>query len=172
MSSLHTDLLQQAKDLLNKEPKRPRQASLRRAVSDAYYALFHLLTDEATRLLVSGNSPERQHLRQWLRRAFAHNTMKSVSNSFSQRQLPEQLRRAGAGTDVPADLRQVAQAFVDLQQARHVADYDHLHNYTRNNARDYVQQAEQAFAAWRRVKRTPLADVYLVALLAQGNVRG
>jgi hypothetical protein len=33
------DLLEQAKHLANREKKRPRQASLRRAVSTAYYAL-------------------------------------------------------------------------------------------------------------------------------------
>jgi len=42
------DLLEQAKHLANREPKRPEQASLRRAVSTAYYALFHLLVSEAT----------------------------------------------------------------------------------------------------------------------------
>jgi len=36
------DLLEQAKHLAIREKKRPRQASLRRAVSTAYYALFHL----------------------------------------------------------------------------------------------------------------------------------
>jgi uncharacterized protein (UPF0332 family) len=41
-------LLEQAKHLANREKKRPRQASLRRAVSTAYYALFHLLIYEAT----------------------------------------------------------------------------------------------------------------------------
>jgi uncharacterized protein (UPF0332 family) len=37
------DLLEQANHLANREPELPRQASLRRAVSAAYYALFHLL---------------------------------------------------------------------------------------------------------------------------------
>ncbi len=60
--SLHDDLLEQAKHLANREPRRPKQASLRRAISAAYYALFHLLVDEATKLLAvdfehCGNSP-------------------------------------------------------------------------------------------------------------------
>ena len=37
------ELLKQAFLLLNKESKNPTQASLRRSVSTAYYALFHLL---------------------------------------------------------------------------------------------------------------------------------
>jgi hypothetical protein len=44
---LAEDLLQQAWYLAKKERKTPRQASLRRAVSTAYYALFHFLVDEA-----------------------------------------------------------------------------------------------------------------------------
>lgn len=45
--SFADDLLTQAYHLANKERKNPKQASLRRAVSTAYYALFHLLIDEA-----------------------------------------------------------------------------------------------------------------------------
>ena len=43
------DLLEQARHLANREPKRPKQASLRRAVSAAYYTLFHLLCIETAR---------------------------------------------------------------------------------------------------------------------------
>ena len=43
----HDDLLRQALQLVRKEPRNPKQASLRRAVSTAYYALFHLLISEA-----------------------------------------------------------------------------------------------------------------------------
>ena len=56
--TLANDLLAQAKHLATKEPRRPRDASLRRAVSSAYYALFHLLTAEASKLLVSGSDRE------------------------------------------------------------------------------------------------------------------
>lgn len=52
--SLHTDLLKQATILATREPRRPFQASLRRAASAAYYALFHLLVEEGTRLMLSG----------------------------------------------------------------------------------------------------------------------
>ena len=43
------DLLEQARHLANREPKRPKQASLRRAVSTAYYAMFHLLSMETAK---------------------------------------------------------------------------------------------------------------------------
>ena len=65
--SLHHDLLEQAKHLTGRERGRPKQASLRRAVSTAYYALFHLLVDEATRCWSS--DPK---LRRLVGRAFSH----------------------------------------------------------------------------------------------------
>jgi len=42
------DLLELAQQLADLHPESPHQASLRRAVSTAYYALFHLLISEAT----------------------------------------------------------------------------------------------------------------------------
>jgi hypothetical protein len=44
----HNDLLEQAIDLIHYKPSDPNQAALRRAVSTAYYALFHLLISETT----------------------------------------------------------------------------------------------------------------------------
>lgn len=46
---LADDLLQQADHLATYEGVTPSQASLRRALSTAYYALFHLLIEEAAR---------------------------------------------------------------------------------------------------------------------------
>ena len=46
--TLANDLPAQAKHLASRERGRPRQASLRRAASAAYYALFHLLIREAS----------------------------------------------------------------------------------------------------------------------------
>jgi uncharacterized protein (UPF0332 family) len=52
--SLAADLVDQAAHLTALERGRPKQASLRRAVSSAYYSLFHLIVDDASRYLVVG----------------------------------------------------------------------------------------------------------------------
>jgi uncharacterized protein (UPF0332 family) len=46
--ALHDDLLDQAQHLALGEPQRPKQASLRRAVSASYYALFHCRRPQGT----------------------------------------------------------------------------------------------------------------------------
>jgi uncharacterized protein (UPF0332 family) len=70
------DLLQQAHHLARYETS-PSQASLRRAVSTAYYALFHLLLEDT--VLRWQGSPE---ARSGLQRAFDHGPMKTVSLQF------------------------------------------------------------------------------------------
>jgi hypothetical protein len=65
-------MLEQSRDLANREPKRPRQASLRRAVSTAYYALFHLLATETTK------NWKRPAERFTLARMFEHTSMGKV----------------------------------------------------------------------------------------------
>lgn len=159
--SFHTDLLTQARSLVTREPRRPRQASLRRAVSSAYYALFHLLVHEASRF-VTGPNAELRHL---VGRAFVHGEMNKASKSFSGGSLPRKYDAVSKGRAVPAQLRDVAQAFVDLQQARHDADYNLAMSLTRSEARDLVDRTEQAFQDWHSVREHELARLYLMCLL-------
>lgn len=66
------DLLQQADYLAGYEGTNPSQTSLRRAVSTAYYALFHLLIEDAASRW--SGPPES---RTGLERGFQHGSMKN-----------------------------------------------------------------------------------------------
>lgn len=68
----HDDLLAQALQLIQVAP--PSQLTLRRAVSAAYYAVFHFLIAEATSNWAS------IPLRTALGRAYDHGVMKTASN--------------------------------------------------------------------------------------------
>jgi hypothetical protein len=161
--ALHQDLLLQARLLAYHEPKKPKQASLRRAVSTSYYALFHLLTSEASDRLITGAG--RRDLRALVRRAFEHSVMIQACREFSKPNAGR-LESGLGGTVVPAALKDVAQVFVDLQQARHDADYNVSRTFTRSEVKDLVQLAEQAFLDWKTVRKSIPADVFLAALLA------
>src|SRR5579863_4007092 len=78
------DLLEQARHLANREPKRPRQASLRRAVSAAYYALFHLLTTETAK------NWKRASDRARIARIFDHAQMRAVCTFVSWLKIREE----------------------------------------------------------------------------------
>lgn len=160
--SLHVDLLVQAEHLLKKEPRRPKQASLRRAVSGAYYALFHLLVHESAKMLISGAA--HTPLRALTARAYEHGAMRQASKSFASGGLPPTLQAILPG-GAPREIREIATTFVDLQDARHGADYDMTLKLTRRDAQGLIARVERAFAVWRSVREDPAARVYLAALL-------
>ena len=165
--SLHADLIEQADHLARKEPRRPRQASLRRSVSASYYGVFHLLTEEATRMFLRGEALAR--LRPLLARSFSHGQMKAVSTEFGKGAVPKGMGAFLGTVGVPDTLSQVATAFVDLQQARHEADYDLSRRFSRNEALAFIAQAKRTVEQWPDVRAHPAAQLFLLALLAKAR---
>ncbi len=155
--SLHHDLIEQAVHLAVREPKKPRQASLRRAVSTAYYSLFHLLRDDATRKFFP-NAPA--NLRAKAGRAISHGEAKNVCEMFAKLSGIKDLTTS----PIEADLADVASKFNELQEARHKADYDLTETFDRVQVLGHVQRARDAMAAWARVRNSPNATVFLAAL--------
>jgi len=165
--TLQSDLLEQALELSRRESRRPKQVSLRRAISAAYYALFHLLIDEGVSRLLPAS---RQSLRDCLRRAFDHTAMKEACRGFASAKVPEKLAAAVAAPP-SHQLRFIAQTFMDLQQARHEADYNAARRFTRLEAREFVESSRAAFADWDSIRNSAEADAFLVALLALRHMR-
>ena len=102
------DLIATARGLTGISRRRPSQANLRRAVSTAYYAMFHCLAGTAADLLVG-----RRRSPAWHRvyRALEHGRARTACEG----------KRAMAG--FPSEIRNFAERFVTLQQKRHEADY-------------------------------------------------
>jgi hypothetical protein len=156
------DLLTLARRLANPAPTEPQKASFRRAISTAYYALFHLLVQEAVQ---SWNGSTTARL--GLERRFAHRTMKEVSDSVWRG------KWRGWSTPspvVPMELQNVAAVFVDLQDARHEADYDNAKTWALMAAEATVADAQFAFDNWVKIRTLPAATEYLLSLLI-GNKR-
>jgi hypothetical protein len=159
--SLPLDLLEQADHLSRRETKRPRQASLRRSTSTAYYALFHLLCVDTASVLAPQTSAE---VRYRLQRMLNHNEIKLACNRFLQ--IPTTQPLAGLlNAPVSDDLRSVALAFVQLQDARHSADYDLNSTWTRAKATGYVRMTQDAFSSWHRSRLTGEANIFLLSFL-------
>jgi uncharacterized protein (UPF0332 family) len=110
---LPRDLLRTATDLVNSSRGKPRQAHLRRAVSTAYYAMFHTLAKCCADLLVGGRSSSRSE-EAWVQvyRALEHGPAKNAcmnQNTISK---------------FPKEIHDFANMFVQMQLKRHKADYD------------------------------------------------
>ena len=102
------DLIEAARSMADPSPGRPRQASLRRAVSTAYYAMFHCLASVAANVLVGQRRSPAWHR---VYRALEHGRARNACEN----------RRALAG--FPPEVRGFADTFVMLQRARQRADY-------------------------------------------------
>jgi hypothetical protein len=152
----HDDLIEHAIFLSQLNlPDDPKQVDLRRAVSAAYYALFHLLTTEAAQ------NWKRQGQRHRFARMFDHGRMKTCSSKVSSRPLPTDL----AEVPVATDLKLVADSFVTLQQARHTADYDNSRVWSRTQVYETIAQAQDAMTVWMVIREKEMAQDYLFELM-------
>jgi len=159
--ALADDLLAQARVLANMDSTRPRQASLRRAVSTAYYALFHLLVAACIQRFSPILPPA---LGPRIGRTLAHNEMKEVCLAVTRSNLGSVFAVLVPG-GFTLGLRKMADTFVVLQEDRHLADYDLTAIYTRAEVLEAILLAEQAFAEWKLIQTTEEASVFLSALM-------
>lgn len=147
-------LLDAAELLAHANTGRPVQAFLKRAVSTAYYAAFDALAAECANSLISSDA--RRTSRAWAQvyRALDHSAARSACQQAKQRGFPD-------------DLVVFADAFMQLQEARHEADYNPLSRFSRSEAVALIELSEagirslrqadaphrRAFVAWVLLKR-------------------
>ncbi len=154
--AFHDDLLSLAVELVHKDPSSPKQVSLRRAVSTAYYALFHLLISETIANWSRASS------RNTLGRMFDHGRMKTVSKRFSE---TNKAPFKGENPAVVQNVSAMAKTFVQLQDKRIIADYDNATFWTPTQAKAEVKAVEKAFIEWKLIRDEEIAQKYLVSLL-------
>jgi len=176
MPRLSLELLSQAQVLARREPRRPKDASLRRSISGTYYALFHYLAEECTRLIV-GAAHHRAPFRQFAARALVHAKMKSVCEEFAKPMPKHDLLKPFWPTLQVAnnpDVRTLAKNFIELQEQRHAADYDSSRRFTRHEANTAADQAQEAMDAWDQLKAQhgDLALLFALSLMLWPGLSG
>jgi len=151
------DLQRQARHLATYEGSTPSQAALRRAVSTAYYALFHLLIEDAAQRWEGSTAAATG-----LERAFNHGPMKNSSTQFKNSSWRDS---HGVLHTVPPALQRVAQVFIDLQNERQTADYNNYVQWTITDVQPILDTVESAFEDWQSIRTNPMAGNYLLAML-------
>ena len=133
------DFMAVARDLAEADRALSLQARLRRAVSTAYYALFHCLAASAADLFIG-----RERNPAW------HRTYRALEH----RRARSECRQVQAMPEFPAGIRDFAEAFVALQKARQDADYAlDMPAYEQSDVLGYVASAEIAI---RQFERAPV----------------
>jgi hypothetical protein len=167
---MHNDLLHQAHQLATLDPRRPRQANLRRAVSAAYYALFHFLVEQSCRNAIGGQH-ERAPYRHVLGRAFGHATMRDACKSFAGGTLKDTVKKGLPRTfSIPSQVSDIARNFVELQDVRHLADYDLTEKFIREDVLTLVQLAETAIGEFSAAPDSNEKTFFLACLWAWGTL--
>ena len=125
------DLIEAARALTDVGCEHPTQARLRRAVSTAYYAVFHCLAGTAADLLIGRSRNEAWHQ---VYRALEHGKARNAC------------RHQWAMQRFPTEIRDFAEAFVMLQDRRHEADYALDDRYDKLDVLSAIDRAENAIA--------------------------
>jgi hypothetical protein len=130
----------------------PRQADLRRAISTAYYALFHAILTQAADDFVK--QVHRQTARyELVYRSVSHKLLRTLCEDVGKRTLPGKYAKYAPAGGFGPDLVAVATAFVDLQEKRHSADYDPLFRVSTSDAVLAVATSRAALARFRNAPR-------------------
>lgn len=127
-------------------PGKPRTIEQRRAISSAYYALFHKLCQHTAQRLCGRDSwtPEHSTATRWI----AHTDLATLADAANGRGNAALRKVLG---QVPTELADLAQNFVDLQAARHQADYDDNFDVSKAITMQYVSAARESVEAANRL---------------------
>jgi hypothetical protein len=107
---MYEELLRLAAELATRDAGEPRWVARSRAVSTAYYGLFHAVAEFCARQLVGAWRP-------W--QPFRH-IYRSLDHGQTRRVF-DSLRRSGEFSE---DAVAIGEIFRQLQELRHAADYD------------------------------------------------
>lgn len=167
---MYEDLISQAETLATLDAKKPKQASLRRAVSSAYYAVFHYLVQEACCVQL-GTQHGQAAYRHVLGRAFAHSIMKQACTSFGGGTLKEAAikglpRDANGRYPIPEPIQDLASTFAELQEKRHLADYDRSERFKRADVLTLIEPAKNHVAKFSALAGSEDKKFFLACLWA------
>ncbi len=162
-----TELLEVADLLVNQDDAaRPQPTCLRRAVSSAYYALFHELVGDSVHR-VAGTGPATQAQRNAVSRWYSHSVVRAASEwvvrRSAGRKLPDLVVPLLASC--PANLVAVAKAFLLLYEERNEADYNPAATLSRPAVEACIAKAREAIAHLPRLRGEPGYHGYLLLLL-------
>lgn len=141
----------------------PTEIELRRALSSAYYGLFHCLTTAGSMPFTAGG----EAIRFQAARAFNHSAMRKVCDAYVRSPLRPFAPPLEHLSPHAPDRRliRVAAAFGQLQDGRHAADYDLSASIDFDYVAQLVRVARLAHAQWYDIKSLPETTVFLTALL-------
>ena len=138
------------------------ETRLRRAVSTAYYALFHMVLRGAADRFV-GSEYRTSAAYTVIYRSFDHAHMRDACIRLSPPVLRDKYKELFGKSVLSLETRSFCSAFVQLQRARILADYDPGLSLTSSRALGTIEAAEEAMSNFAQIAPGERTD--LLALL-------
>lgn len=91
--------------------------------------------------------------------------MKTICDRLDRRDPSEEIKSILGRKKVSPHARKFAAAFVQLQGARHLADYDPQKRFSNDDAMGYVQTAEAEMAAFDQIERGEQLAIFTLMLV-------
>ncbi len=105
--------------------------------------------------------------RQVLGRAFAHGVMKDACKSFGGGTLKKGVAKGlPLSFAIPSEIRQLAETFVDLQDNRHLADYDLTERFKRSDVLTLIAEVRKHSENFRNLGPSNEKRFFLACLWA------
>ena len=159
-----SSFIKTARELLPARQGRPRDANLRRAVSTAYYAMFHCLARSCADTLIGKSGPVRK-TDAWARTHHGHGgprygvaagavrttdawtrTYRALNHGEANRRC----RNAKGIEPFPQSTRLFADTFVRMQKQREHADYAPDAVFIKTDVMQRITEAERAIKAFEK----------------------
>jgi hypothetical protein len=136
-------LFQQARKLIGPVPTPdPLQENLRRAVSSAYYSLFHTVLTAAADMVVGDRS---NVLYELVYRSVAHTWLRDLCGDMRKRPMPQRYKRYEPQGGFGQEMIAFAEIVTQLQEARNEADYSPSLHLLRSDAIMFLSRTRSAF---------------------------
>ncbi len=115
------------------------QTELRRAVSCAYYAMFHTLSVSNANSLVGTSTADQQR---W--------SWRQIYRAADHRPARNKLTSASLGNRFPREIRRFGAVFAEIQSQRHSADYDPHSDFSATGMSDLIDRVEIAISTFNQ----------------------
>jgi uncharacterized protein (UPF0332 family) len=158
-------LFEQADRLMATRTGRPRQADIRRAISAAYYGIFHAILTAAADQFVGVTNRDRNHYG-LVYRSVSHQWLRDLCRDVQKPTLPAKLQPYAPSNGFGPNIVAFGAAVLELQQKRHDADYNVTIRMNWSEATSAVTPAKAALTRFNKAGARRCV-AFLILLLFQ-----
>jgi len=97
--------------------------------------------------------------------------MANACKSFGATKLPNEIAIRLGAYSISSDLKILAKAFVTAQEKRHLADYDGLAYFLRDDCLYVIADVRDAIERWAAIRTAPETKFFLACLVVWNDLK-